>query len=67
MGTRTFFLRPVHAGASHGTLLTFAEFNDQASQLLNFSIGERGGGGRYEGRGERFWDPKITDNFFCVK
>ena len=47
MGTRTFFLRPVHAGASHGTLSTFAEFNDQASQLLNFSIGggdTKGGG-----------------------
>ena len=43
MDILTIFLRPVHAGASHGSLSTFAEFNDQASQLLNFSIG-RGGG-----------------------
>ena len=50
MDILTIFLRPVHAGASHGSLSTFAEFNDQASQLLNFSIG----GGRYEGRGNAF-------------
>ena len=39
MDILTIFLRPVHAGASHGSLSTFAEFNDQASQLLNFSTG----------------------------
>ena len=39
MDILTIFLRPVHAGASHGSLSTFAEFNDQASQLLNFSMG----------------------------
>ena len=48
MDILTSFLRPVHAGASHGTLSTFAEFNDQASQLLNFSIG---GGGDTKGVG----------------
>ena len=44
MDILTIFLRPVHAGASHGSLSTlkFAEFNNQASQLLNFSIGKGG-------------------------
>ena len=54
------FWRPLHAGASHGALSTFAEFNDQASQLLNFSIG----GGKIRREGERFWDPKIKDKRF---
>ena len=49
MDILTIFLRPVHAGASHGSLSTFAEFNDQASQLLNFSIG-RGKGGNTKGK-----------------
>ena len=48
MDILTIFLRPVHAGASHGSLSTFAEFNDQASQFLNFSIGRGGNTKRKE-------------------